>query len=106
MSWSTLTVARLYKYVPESTQPRHTGAPDTNTAPADAPAGAAQAVAGPATPVVPQIVSASYRTDIPCFHAVWFAARLKAGFCQVQNPYGGGSRRVGLDPVSAPAFVF
>lgn len=52
-------------------------------------------MAGPATPVVPQIVSASYRTDIPCFHAVWFAARLKAGFCQVQNPYGGGSRRVG-----------
>ena len=37
------------------------------------------------------IVSASYRTDIPAFYARWFLRRLKAGYCIVANPYGGGS---------------
>ena len=43
------------------------------------------------------IVSASYRTDIPAFHAAWFLARLEAGFAEVRNPYGGAPYRVTLN---------
>jgi hypothetical protein len=43
------------------------------------------------------IVSASYRTDIPAFYGAWFAARLRAGFARVANPYGGQPSRVPLD---------
>jgi nucleotide-binding universal stress UspA family protein len=42
------------------------------------------------------IVSASYRTDIPAFHARWFMTRLEAGYCEVRNPYGGKASRVSL----------
>lgn len=52
------------------------------------------------------IVSASYRTDIPAFHADWFRGRLAAGFCDVANPYGGKPYRVRLGPDSAEGFVF
>jgi DNA repair photolyase len=51
------------------------------------------------------IVSASYRTDIPAFHAAWFLARLGAGFAEVKNPYGGAPYRVGLKPPEATGFV-
>lgn len=52
------------------------------------------------------IVSASYRTDIPAFHADWFARRLQAGFALVKNPYGSKPYRVALDPDHADGFVF
>jgi len=52
------------------------------------------------------IVSASYRTDIPAFHAAWFLARLEAGFTEVRNPYGGAPYRVTLRPPEAAGFVF
>jgi hypothetical protein len=52
------------------------------------------------------IVSASYRTDIPAFHAAWFLARLEAGFTEVRNPYGGAPYRVSLRPPEAAGFVF
>jgi hypothetical protein len=52
------------------------------------------------------IVSASYRTDIPAFYAAWFMARLRAGFCAVNNPYGGGMHRVSLVPEEVGGFVF
>jgi Domain of unknown function (DUF1848) len=52
------------------------------------------------------IVSASYRTDIPAFHAAWFRARLEAGFAEVRNPYGGAPYRVWLRPPEAAGFVF
>jgi len=52
------------------------------------------------------IVSASYRTDIPAFHAPWFLARLAAGFAEVANPYGGAPYRVSLQPPEAAGFVF
>lgn len=52
------------------------------------------------------IVSASYRTDIPAFHAAWFNQRLDAGFCAVKNPYSGKAIRVPLDPGSVDGFVF
>jgi DNA repair photolyase len=51
------------------------------------------------------IVSASYRTDIPAFHAGWFLARLEAGFAEVKNPYGGAPYRVSLQPPDATGFV-
>ena len=44
------------------------------------------------------IISASYRTDIPAFYGDWLMNRLRAGFCRVQNPYGGQISRVGLGP--------
>lgn len=40
------------------------------------------------------IVSASYRTDIPAFYGAWFIARFRAGYCRVNNPYGGRPGRV------------
>lgn len=32
------------------------------------------------------ILSASRRTDIPCWYSDWFINRLKAGFVLVRNP--------------------
>ncbi|HZD26158.1 MAG TPA: DUF1848 domain-containing protein [Alphaproteobacteria bacterium] len=52
------------------------------------------------------IVSASYRTDIPAFHAAWFARRLAAGYALVANPYGGPPYRVSLDPADVDGYVF
>jgi len=52
------------------------------------------------------IVSASYRTDIPAFHAGWFARRLAAGFAMVRNPYGGPDYRVPLTGAAVDGFVF
>ncbi len=52
------------------------------------------------------IVSASYRTDIPAFHADWFGARLSAGFCDVASPRGGRPFRVALTPDRVDGFVF
>src|SRR5215472_12731203 len=51
------------------------------------------------------IVSASYRTDIPAFHAAWFLARLEAGFAEAKNPYGGPPYRVSLEAEEATGFV-
>ena len=33
------------------------------------------------------IISASRRTDIPAFYGEWFMQRIRAGFCEVANPY-------------------
>ncbi len=52
------------------------------------------------------IVSASYRTDIPAFHARWFLQRLAAGEAWVANPYGGKPYRVSLAPPDVDGFVF
>lgn len=52
------------------------------------------------------IVSASYRTDIPAFHAGWFAERLAAGWVETPNPYGGKPTLIRLDPAHADGFVF
>ena len=61
--------------------------------------------AAPLHPQYPMIVSASYRTDIPAFHAAWFLARLAAGFADVKNPYGGAPYRVSLVRPAATGFV-
>lgn len=52
------------------------------------------------------IVSASYRTDIPAFYGRWFMTRLKAGTCQVTNPYGGPDYVVSLRREDVDGFVF
>ena len=52
------------------------------------------------------IVSASYRTDIPAFYAGWLLRRLRAGYCRVANPYGGGTYEVALSPEAVDGFVF
>lgn len=52
------------------------------------------------------IVSASYRTDIPAFHARWFLQRLEAGWCAVRNPYGGKASRVSLAPGEVDGIAF
>jgi hypothetical protein len=51
------------------------------------------------------IVSASYRTDIPAFHAAWLLGRLAAGFAEVKNPYGGAPYAVSLRPGEVQGFV-
>lgn len=55
---------------------------------------------------MPQVVSASRRTDIPAFYAEWFVNRLKAGMAYVRNPYSGKYRRVSLLPEDVDAVVF
>lgn len=52
------------------------------------------------------IVSASYRSDIPAFHADWFRNRLAAGFCEVANPYSGNPYRVSLRGDTVDGYVF
>ncbi len=53
------------------------------------------------------IISASRRTDIPAYYADWFMACVRAGFCDVPNPYHHGQvRRVDLRPEAVDAIVF
>lgn len=52
------------------------------------------------------VISASRRTDIPAFHAPWFANRLREGWVQVRSPFGGGIHDVSLRPEHVIAIVF
>lgn len=53
------------------------------------------------------IVSASRRTDIPAFYARWFMGRLRAGYCEVKNPFNAAQiSRVSLLPEDVSAIVF
>ncbi len=53
------------------------------------------------------IVSASRRTDIPAFHAEWFMERIRAGGCDVPNPFNPRQvSRVSLRPEDVDAVVF
>ncbi len=53
------------------------------------------------------IVSASRRTDLPAFYAEWFMSRVRAGFCEVPNPFRRGQvTRVSLNPAEVDAVVF
>src|SRR5271154_464750 len=51
------------------------------------------------------IISASYRTDIPAFHAPWFLRRLAAGRVRVANPYGGAPSDIPLGTGHVSGFV-
>jgi hypothetical protein len=53
------------------------------------------------------IISASRRTDIPCYFSEWFFSRLREGFVSVRNPMNARRiRRVDLSPDAVDAFVF
>ena len=52
------------------------------------------------------IVSASRRSDIPAFHARWFAECLRAGFARVSNPFSNKIYEVSLRPEDVIAVVF
>jgi len=52
------------------------------------------------------IISASYRSDIPAFHADWFLAALAAGEVAVANPYNRKSSIVDLRPGAVDGYVF
>jgi len=55
---------------------------------------------------VPEIVSASRRTDLPAFHAPWFLNRIRAGFCHWIHPFTAAVRRVSLRPADVLGIVF
>lgn len=52
------------------------------------------------------IISASYKTDIPCYYGEWFMRRLAAGYCKMVNPYSGQVYRISLQPEDVDGFVF
>ena len=53
------------------------------------------------------IISASRRTDIPAFYARWFINRIRAGFCDVPNPFNRQQvSRVSLLPEDVEVIVF
>jgi len=51
-------------------------------------------------------VSASRRTDIAAFYAPWFMNRVRAGFCEWKNPFGGETYRVSLASEETAGIVF
>jgi hypothetical protein len=53
------------------------------------------------------IISASRRTDIPAFYAVWFMNRIRAGYCTVPNPFNPNQiTYVSLKPEDVEVIVF
>lgn len=53
------------------------------------------------------ILSASRRTDIPCYYAEWFVNRLKAGYVLVRNPMNPAQMsRIPLSPDLVDCIVF
>jgi hypothetical protein len=53
-----------------------------------------------------KLVSASRRTDIPAFYSAWFLNRVRAGYCEWINPFGGQIQRVSLAPEDCAGIVF
>jgi hypothetical protein len=53
-----------------------------------------------------QVVSVSRRTDIPALYTEWFMNRIREGYAQYQNPFGGQMYEVSLKPDNVMAFVF
>ena len=53
------------------------------------------------------IISASRRTDIPAFYSEWFINRIRAGYCEVVNPFNSSQiAHVSLQPVDVDIIVF
>lgn len=52
------------------------------------------------------VISVSRRTDIPAFYTEWFMRRIRAGFAQYCNPFGGQIYQVSLAPEDVLALVF
>lgn len=53
-----------------------------------------------------QVISASYRTDIPAFYGDWFMNRIREGYVRYKNPYGPQVVSVSLNPTDVHAIVF
>ena len=53
-----------------------------------------------------RVISASRRTDIPAFYTPWLLNRLRAGYCEWANPFGGKVSRVSLRAEDCIALVF
>ncbi len=53
-----------------------------------------------------QIISASYRTDIPALYGDWFMERVREGYVRYYNPYGPQVVSVSLQPQDVHAIVF
>jgi hypothetical protein len=53
------------------------------------------------------IISCSRRTDVPAFYSEWFMNRIRAGFCEVQNPFRKDPvTTVSLKPEDVDVIVF
>jgi hypothetical protein len=53
------------------------------------------------------ILSASRRTDIPCYYGEWLANRLEAGYALARNPFNNAQvSRVALSPENIDCIVF
>jgi hypothetical protein len=53
------------------------------------------------------IISASRRTDLPCYYVEWFMNRIRAGSVQTRNPHNHAQvRQVSLAPEQVDCFVF
>jgi hypothetical protein len=53
------------------------------------------------------IISASRRTDIPAFYSEWFMNRIRAGYCEVPNPFNPSqTASVSLRPEDVDVVVF
>lgn len=53
------------------------------------------------------IISASRRTDIPCYYSEWFVNRLKAGYVLSKNPMNPNQiKRISLSPDEVDCIVF
>lgn len=63
-----------------------------------------QTPAGPQAAIAPLVISASRATDVPAFHASWFAARLVAGYCRWINPFNGRPQYVSFEKCRAVVF--
>lgn len=53
-----------------------------------------------------QVISASYRTDIPAFYGEWFIRRVREGYVRYKNPYGPQVVTVSFRPQDVHAIVF
>ncbi len=53
-----------------------------------------------------EVISASYRTDIPAFYGDWFMERVREGYVRYHNPYGPQVVTVSLRPEDVHAIVF
>ncbi|MDN5354133.1 MAG: hypothetical protein PWQ09_889 [Candidatus Cloacimonadota bacterium] len=54
-----------------------------------------------------QIISASRRSDIPAFFGEWFMQQIKAGYCEVANPFNPKQvNRIQLSLAAVDCFVF
>lgn len=52
------------------------------------------------------LISASYKTDLPAWYGEWFMTRLRAGFCEMLNPYNNRTSTVSLTRESVEGFIF